>query len=127
MIRRVPPRHRAFRFGRAWPAAPAAGCPSSDDATMKTDDDLILFLTRTLRELEPAVRPDVVGRLEERMRSHFGGERVYVAKPADRRVALRQARVLARLRTGESVRDVARAMSLSVRTVYRIKLRLPER
>ncbi|HMV67573.1 MAG TPA: helix-turn-helix domain-containing protein [Myxococcota bacterium] len=94
---------------------------------MKTDDDLILFLTRTLRELEPAVRPDVVGRLEERMRSHFGGERVYVAKPADRRVALRQARVLARLRTGESVRDVARAMSLSVRTVYRIKLRLPER
>jgi DNA-binding NarL/FixJ family response regulator len=52
---------------------------------------------------------------------------VYVAKPADRRVALRQARVLARLRTGESVRDVARAMSLSVRTVYRIKLRLPER
>ena len=94
---------------------------------MKTDDDLILFLTRTLRELEPAVRPDVVGRLEERMRSHFGGERVYVAKPADRRVAPRQARVLARLRTGESVRDVARAMSLSVRTVYRIKLRLPER
>lgn len=94
---------------------------------MKTDDDLILFLTRTLRELEPAVRPDVVGRLEERMRSHFGGERVYVAKPADRRVALRQARVLARLRTGESVRDVARAMSLSVRTVYRIKLRLPAR
>jgi len=75
---------------------------------MKTDDDLILFLTRTLRELEPAVRPDVVGRLEERMRTHFGGERVYVAKPADRRVALRQARVLARLRTGESVRDVAR-------------------
>ena len=94
---------------------------------MKTDDDLILFLTRTLRELEPAVRPDVVGRLEERMRSHFGGERVYVAKPADRRVALRQARVLARLGSGESVRDVARAMSLSVRTVYRIKLRLPAR
>ena len=94
---------------------------------MKTDDDLILFLTRTLREIEPAVRPDVVGRLEERMRSHFGGERVYVAKPADRRVALRQERVLARLRTGESVRDVARAMSLSVRTVYRIKLRLPAR
>lgn len=94
---------------------------------MKTDDDLILFLTRTLRELEPAVRPETPLRLEERMRQHFGGERVYVAKPTDRRAALRQALVLARLRTGESVRDVARAMSLSVRTVYRIKLRLPER
>ena len=49
---------------------------------MKTDDDLILFLTRSLRELAPGVRESTVHQLEQRMREHFGGERVYVAKPA---------------------------------------------
>ena len=94
---------------------------------MKTDDDLILFLTRTLRELEPAVRPETPLRLEERMRQHFGGERVYVAKPADRRAALRQALVHRALDAGKPVREVAREIRMSVRTVYRIKQRLPMR
>ena len=94
---------------------------------MKTDDDLILFLTRTLRELEPAVRPETPLRLEERMRQHFGGERVYVAKPTDRRAALRQALVHRALDAGKPVREVAREIRMSVRTVYRIKQRLPMR
>lgn len=94
---------------------------------MKTDDDLILFLTRTLREIEPSIPSEKVFRVEARMREQFGGEKVYIAKPADRRVELRQKRVLSALAAGKPVRDVAREMNLSVRTVYRIKLRLPMR
>jgi Mor family transcriptional regulator len=94
---------------------------------MKTCDDLIVFLTRTLREVEPAIALDRVHAVEQRLRQHFGGERVYVAKAIDRRAALREQRVLSELTAGKSVREVAREMSLSIRTIYRIKNRLPRR
>lgn len=93
--------------------------------TMKTEDDLIVFLTRALREIEPAIQQEKVFRLEDRLRQRFGGERLYVAKPIDRRADLKEMRVQAALERGLSAREVARELRLSVRTVYRIKHRLP--
>lgn len=92
---------------------------------MKTDDDLIVFLTRTLREIEPTIPAEKVFTLEDRLRQRFGGERLYVAKPIDRRAEFREMRVRDALERGKSVREVARELRLSVRTVYRIKYRLP--
>jgi len=86
---------------------------------VKTDDDLILFFARTLRELEPSVPESTVQRVEQRMREQFGGERVYVAKPLGVGDSPRQ-----HWYPGIRAAELAQRAKCSRRTAYRWMARL---
>jgi Mor family transcriptional regulator len=97
----------------------------NDDLVTQIVERTVALQKRLLGEYLTDAMCNMKRETEALIRAEFGGEVGYLSKGVREKLAVRDIEVVAELKAGKSLREVARRRNLSKSQVQRIKNRLP--
>lgn len=93
----------------------------SDDLVTQIVDRTVTLQKRLLGEYMADAMSNLKRETEALIRAEFGGEKGYLSKAMQEKLAARDVNVMADLQAGRSIRDVAKKWHLSKSQVQRLK------